>query len=490
MHLPFPSRFAGALVFVVTALAGNAAERDAVQLYAQLCANCHGDKGQGSKASSLLDAHWQYGGDDAAIARNILKGIPESGMPDFAAAISEGEARAMVVYLRETARRNESPEPRKANPLPTEVQTSQLERFKVESVAEGLDVPWSITFLPGNRMLVTERVGRVRLIEDGKLHPTPVAGVPPVWVRDEGGLLSVAASPDFETTNWVYLSFSDKGPNDTSMTKVIRARFRDHALVNHEVIFRGAPETYTNNGTHFGCRLLFHGEHLFFTVGERGRVGEAQDVTKPNGKVHRVYWNGRIPADNPFARTAGAFPSIWSIGNRNPQGLAIDLRDESLWETEHGPRGGDELNHIVAGRNYGWPLVTYGMNYNGTPVSPLTEKEGLEPPAAHWTPSIATSPIMFYHADKFPRWRNELFLGSLAQQELRRITIENCKVTSQEIVLKHLGRVRDIQTGPDGFIYLALERPGALGGIIRLVPAPEPEQPKPPEPPAKKKKRK
>lgn len=459
-----------AVAFVT--LPTSAADRDAVKLYAELCANCHGDKGQGSKASSLLDAHWQHGADDASLARSILNGIPQSGMPGFAAAMSAGEARAMVVYLRETARRTTSPEPRKANPLPTGVQTSELERFTIESVAEGLDVPWSIAFLPGNRLLVTERVGRVRLIEDGKLDPTPVAGVPAVWVRDEGGLMSIVAAPDFDSSGWVYLSFSDQGPKDTSMTKVIRAKLRGHALTDHEVIFRGAPETYTDNGTHFGSRLRFHEEFLFFTVGERGRVGEAQDVTKPNGKVHRVYWNGRIPADNPFARTPGAFPSIWSIGNRNPQGLAIDPRDEGLWETEHGPRGGDELNHIKRGRNYGWPRVTYGMNYDGTPVSALTEKEGLEKPAAYWTPSIAASPIMFYNAGKFPRWRNELFLGSLAQQELRRISIEDGKVTHQEIVLKHLGRVRDIQTGPDGFIYLALERPGALGGIVRLVPAP------------------
>jgi glucose/arabinose dehydrogenase len=218
--------------------------------------------------------------------------------------------------------------------------------------------------------------------------------------------------------------------------------------------------------------MVFSGPYLFFSVGERNVFGAAQKLDVPNGKIHRIFPDGRVPPDNPFVHTPGAVGSIWAYGTRNPQGLALDPRDGSLWETEHGPRGGDELNWIRRGRNYGWPVITYGINYDGTPITDKTAAPGMEQPVLHWTPSIATSEIEFYTGDRFPKWKGNLFLGSLAQQKFLRIVIDaQHRATHVEEVFKHLGRVRDIKTGPDGNLYVALEYIGKRGRVVRLVPA-------------------
>jgi aldose sugar dehydrogenase len=297
-----------------------------------------------------------------------------------------------------------------------------------------------------------------------------------VVVKDEAGLMSVVADPDYARNGWIYFSFSDPGPKrGTAMTKIIRARLRGWELVDHEVIFSLPPEKYPPGYVLFGSRLVFDGDYLFFSVGVRGleekASNDAQDLALPNGKIHRVFHDGKIPLDNPFAHTPGAWPSIWAYGVRNPQGLARDPRDGALWESEHGPRGGDELNHIERGKNYGWPVITYGMNYDGTPITDKTEAPGMEQPIVNWTPSIAVSEIEFYTGDKFPRWKNQLFVGSLAAQKFLRLVVDGAHVTHTEELFSGLGRVRDIKTGPDGFIYVALELIGKPGRIIRLVPA-------------------
>jgi glucose/arabinose dehydrogenase len=254
------------------------------------------------------------------------------------------------------------------------------------------------------------------------------------------------------------------------MTKIIRARLRDHRLVDIEPIFEIPKEKYQKGYVLFGGRMVFRGDYLFFSVGERGVLGDAQRLELPNGKIHRVFSDGRIPPDNPFVDVPGAVGSIWSYGHRNPQGLALSSNGE-LWETEHGPRGGDELNRIERGRNYGWPLITYGINYDGTPVTNKTEDLNLEQPVRHWTPSIATSQIGFYSGERFSLWKNQLFLGSLATQRLIRIEIENGRIVGEEEIFRGYGRVRDIHTGPDGMLYLALEQIGSASGrLVRLVP--------------------
>ncbi len=453
-----------------------AAERDAGVIYGQLCANCHGPNLEGGKAPSLLPANLKRGRDDTALLHAIREGYPADGMPSFAKALDAGESVALVAYLREAAGHATNPNADATAPVPTTVQSSEAHAFRFETVVEGLDVPWSIAQLPDGRMLVTERVGRVRVIDaQGRLVPEPLAGVPPVVVKDEGGLLSVAVAPDFARDPWVYLSFSDPGDNDTAMTKIIRARLRGNALVDHQVLFSMPKDRYQHSHVLYGSRLVFHDGYLFFSVGVRGLETDvtksAQDLSLPTGKIHRIRPDGSIPPDNPFVHTPGAWPSIWALGVRNPQGLAIDPRDGSLWETEHGPRGGDELNLIVGGHNYGWPLVTHGINYDGTPISDKTEAPGMESPVLHWTPSVAASELEFYTGDRFPKWRGSLFMGSLAHQTLYRFVIEKGRVVHQEELFKNVGRIRDIKTAPDGSILIALERIKRLGAIVRLVPA-------------------
>ncbi len=447
--------------------------RGAEDLYARFCAACHGADMRGAKVSSLLDANWRFGDSDDAILRSIQDGVASAGMPAYGETMNDAELRSLVVYIRETARRTTEPTPKTAGPLPREAWRGELHAWRAELVVEAFDVPWSFDFLPDGRMLVTDRAGTLHIVEkDGRVAPGPVRGTPRVWVRDEGGLMAVAVHPDYANEGWIYLSLSDPGPGDTGNTKIVRGRLREGGWVDEQTIFAAPPESYTDRGMNFGSRLVFDGPYLFFSFGERGEVGQAQDLSKPNGKVHRVFHDGRVPPDNPFVNTPGAVPSIWSFGHRNPQGLALDPSTGELWESEHGPRGGDELNRVLPGANYGWPVVTHGMNYDGRPISARTEAPGLEAPAWHWTPSIAVSPIHVYDGDAFPRWRNQLFAGSLAQQKLLRMSLAGGRVTHVELVFEKLGRIRDIKTGPDGLLYVALEIPGPHPGrIIRLKPA-------------------
>jgi glucose/arabinose dehydrogenase len=280
--------------------------------------------------------------------------------------------------------------------------------------------------------------------------------------------MDVAVHPDYPENGWIYLSFSDPGPNGTAMTKVVRGRLREGALVDQQTLFEAPRSLYRRGGVHFGSRFVFDGKgHVFFSIGERGHQQDAQDLSRPNGKVHRIHEDGRVPEDNPFAKRAGAMPTIWSYGHRNPQGLARHPVTGALYDAEHGPRGGDELNLVLPGRNYGWPVITYGMNYDGSPITALTAKEGMEQPIVHWTPSIAVCAIDFYAGDRFPRWKGDLLVSSLAAEELRRVVIDGSKVTKQEVLFKGIGRVRDVVSGPDGLVYLALEP----DRVARLVPA-------------------
>lgn len=442
--------------------------RDAAGIYVQLCASCHGAGLEGGAGGSLIDDVWKHGADDASLTRSIREGRIENGMPAFGETLSNAQTRALVVYIREMGTRAQEKATPFTRPRPGNVVTTQEHRYRLEAVATGLGVPWSIAFLDANRILVTERAGELRLIENGRLLPTPIAGTPEVWANGQGGLLAVAAHPQYAQNGWIYLSFSDPGERGTAMTKVVRGRIRDGRWVDQETIFQSPANLYKRGGVHFGSRFVFDDQgYLFFTIGERGAQVDAQDLTRPNGKVHRVHDDGRIPTDNPFLSVPGAIPSIWSYGHRNPQGLARHPVDGRLWETEHGPRGGDELNRVERGLNYGWPRITYGMNYNGTPVSDRTAEDGLEQPVLHWTPSIAVSAIAYYAGDAFPRWRNHLLVGSLAQQELRRLVLDQGRVVSQEVLFKGIGRVRDVTVAPDGTIYVALEDPGR---IWRLVP--------------------
>ena len=448
--------------------------RDAGKLYEQLCASCHGQNFEGGTGGSLIDDVWKHGpGDDAHLARLITGGLPELGMPGFGAVLDAPRVRALTVLLREKAVRAKERGTTYAKPVEGQVIQSETAAFKIETVADGLDVPWSVGFLPDGDLLIAERSGKLRVVRDGKLQPEAIAGTPEVFAEGQGGLMIVKPHPGYAGNGWIYLAFSDRGNKaGEAMTAVVRGRIRDGRWMDEQEIFRAPRELYRRGGVHFGTRLVFDQGYLFFGIGERGAQDQAQDLSRPNGKIHRLFDDGRVPSDNPFIDRPNALPSIWSYGHRNPQGLVARPGTTGdnlqLWETEHGPRGGDELNLIKRGANFGWPLITYGMNYNGTPVTPDTARDGLEQPVIHWTPSIAVSGIDFYTGELFPTWKGNLFVGSLQQQELRRLVLDGEKVVSQEVIFRGIGRVRAVQAAPDGALFVCLESPGR---VVRLVPA-------------------
>lgn len=339
---------------------------------------------------------------------------------------------------------------------------------RVEVVAGGLEHPWGLAFLPDGRMLVTERPGRLRIVAaDGTVSP-PVEGVPTVDDNGQGGLLDVALDPAFAQNGLVYLSFSEPGEGGSG-TSVARGRLDGTALRDVGVIYRQTPKV--DSGRHFGSRLVFAPDGtLFVTQGDRGSMSEsAQDLSTTIGKVVRVKPDGSIPADNPFVGRPDARAEIWSYGHRNAQGATIDPATGLLWTVEHGARGGDELNQPQAGRNYGWPVITYGRDYSGEKIGVGTTRSGLEQPVYYWDPSIAPSGLTFYTGDAIPAWKGSLFLGALAGQRLVRLTLREGKVTGEEVLLADLGeRIRDVVEGPDGFLYLLTDSDD--GRVLRIRP--------------------
>ncbi|HUE95704.1 MAG TPA: PQQ-dependent sugar dehydrogenase [Longimicrobiaceae bacterium] len=348
--------------------------------------------------------------------------------------------------------------------------------YRVVTVAGGLDHPWGVAFLPGGDMLVTERPGRLRLVrKDGTVEPTPIAGVPEVFARGQGGLLDVALHPAYEQNQVVYLSYSKPGANGAT-TAVIRGRFDDTRLNNVEEIFEA--KAWSPGGNHFGSRLVFDRDgYLFITVGDRGARPElgagtshpAQDLSSHQGTIIRLHDDGRVPGDNPFVGRAGALPEIWSYGHRSLQGLALRPETGELWETEHGPQGGDELNKIEPALNYGWPVIGHGVQYGGSQIHETTAREGMQQPVHYWVPSIATSGLAFYNGDIFPEWTGNAFVGGLAGQHLVRLVLRGDEVVATEKLLDGFGeRIRDVRTGPDGFLYVLTDEDN--GKLLRLEP--------------------
>jgi glucose/arabinose dehydrogenase len=347
-------------------------------------------------------------------------------------------------------------------------------------VADGLINPWSIAFLPGGDMLVTERPGRLRIVRNGTLLPTPVAGLPPIRTGGQGGLLEVVPHPNFATNRLLYISYA-KPSADTMQgtTAVIRARFENDRLTNVQEIFEAAA--WTRGRGHHGSRLAFDRDgFLFITVGDRQvppagdlKAHPAQDLSNHHGKILRLHDDGKVPADNPFVGRAGAKPEIWSYGHRNMQGLFVHPVTNEVWATEHGPQGGDELNLIKRGANYGWPVVGFGVNYRtGAAIHAGTHAEGIEQPVNVWVPSIAVSGLLYYTGDKFPGWRGSIFSGGMAGERLARVTLDSTRVMEVENLVQRQGRIRDVRQGPDGFIYLAIDhRQGEPTAVVRLEPA-------------------
>ena len=340
--------------------------------------------------------------------------------------------------------------------------------FRVVTVTQGLDQPWGLAFLPDGRMLVTEKPGRLRIVRERKLEPKPVAGVPQVVVHGQGGLMDVALHPRFSKSGWVYLSYAAGGADGVG-TEVARGKLAGERLENVEVIFRQQPKG--NTGRHFGSRLVFdRSGYLYITLGDRGEMERAQKPGDHAGSVIRLHDDGRVPADNPFAGKAGWKPEKYTLGNRNMQGAALHPQTGALWTHEHGPQGGDEVNVIRAGVNYGWPVITYGVEYGiGTKIGEGTAKPGMAQPIHYWVPSIAPSGMAFYTGSRFPRWQGDLFVGALRDQMLVRLRLDGERVVHEERLLRGvLGRIRDVRDGPDGYLYLLTD--ASNGVIARLEP--------------------
>lgn len=347
------------------------------------------------------------------------------------------------------------------SPTPTSVNGT----VRAETVARGLDHPWALAFLPDGKILVTERPGRLRIIERNRVSK-PLEGVSLVFARGQGGLLDIALDPRFTENRLVYLSYAEPGEGSTAGTAVSRGRLGEGKLEEVQVIYR--QQLKVEGGSHFGSRLVFARDGtLFVTQGDRGRRERAQDLSSGLGKIVRLNSDGSVPKDNPFVGRSGARREIWSYGHRNVQSAALHPETGQLWTVEHGARGGDELNHPQAGKNYGWPVITYGVDYSGAKIGEGTARPGMEQPVYYWDPVIAPSGMAFYTGDVFPGWKGSILVGSLTPGLLVRLTLKDGKVAREERYLGDLReRIRDVQQGPDGFIYLVTD--SRDGRVLRV----------------------
>lgn len=348
----------------------------------------------------------------------------------------------------------------------TEIQTPEKTTVTAELVVENLNIPWGLVFLPDGSMLISEKSGTLLQVKDGQR--TEISGLPTIEAMGQGGFLDLELHPDYANNGWLYFTYtSPEGEGSGGNTALMRAKLSGTQLTDQELLYKAGPNT--TRGQHFGSRIEFDRDgYLYFTVGDRGdRDVNPQDITRDGGKVYRLNDDGSVPSDNPFVNEAGAKTAIYSYGHRNPQGLALHPETGVLWNHEHGPRGGDELNIIQKGKNYGWPVITYGINYSGTTITDETERPGMEQPEHYWVPSIAPSGMVFISSDKYPGMKGDLLVGSLAFQYLEHLVMDGNKVSKRIKLMEDMGRVRNVRQGPDGYIYVAVEGKG----IYRLEPS-------------------
>ena len=344
--------------------------------------------------------------------------------------------------------------------------------LKSETIVTGLNMPWAMAFLPDGRMLVTERTGKLRIVKDGILDPQEVSGIPKVFFRGQGGLLDVVPHPNYKDNGWIYFSYAspkkdgEMGDDGGANTALMRAKLDGHTLTNVEHLYKASPNV--KGGVHFGGKILFDSNgYVFLSLGERGQQNNAQVLSKAQGKMVRLHDDGKIPTDNPFTNTKDALPEIWSYGHRNPQGLVMHPTNGTIWAHEHGPQGGDELNIVQKGKNYGWPVITYGIGYDNSIISDKTVSPGMEQPVTYWKPSIAPCGMTFVNSDKFKNWNGDLLVGSLKFGNVEHLVMKNNKVVKKEVILEKIGRVRDVKQGPDGYIYVVVE---SSGSIVKVSP--------------------
>lgn len=430
--------------------------------YRKYCAGCHGEQ-----LEKFAMKGWMKEKGITTIFKSIKYGIEDMGMPAFEKTFSDQEIKELAQFVRHGIPSDLS----KLKPAitPVGIINSEVQKFVIDTVVKGLEVPWGLAFLPGGDLLIAERSGKLLRFSEGNISD-PVTGLPPIMAHGQGGLMDIALHPDYDKNGWIYFSFSElhqEGPPRLGNTSILRAKLDGNSLTNQEIIFRGTPPT--DRAHHFGCKLAFDGKgHLYFGIGDRGQHFDwPQKLDNHNGKIHRIFDDGSIPPDNPFVNTPGAMPSIYSFGHRNPQGTCIHPETGDIWETEHGPMGGDELNLIRPAVNYGWPVISYGINYDGTILTEITEKEGMEQPVFYWVPSIAPCGMCFVTGNRYPGWKNNILIGSLRFQYVERVVLDGQKFSHREKLIEGIGRVRNVVMGPDGLVYVATEYPGM---ILRLIP--------------------
>lgn len=428
------------------------------------CSGCHGEQMQ-----AFVDRQWKYGNSKEDIIKSITDGHPEQGMPSFKAVFSDKEIENLAEYIL-TGIENVDQYAFQDETLKSDTFQTEALQFSLDTlISEKLESPWGMAFLPNGDMLITDRSGTLyRLAEDRSFQA--IEGVPEVLAEGQGGLLDVEIHPDFENNQWIYLSYSKPkvtAEDTLATTAITRAQLDGNTLTGQKVIFEAQP--YATTRHHYGSRLVFDKNgYLFFSVGDRGNRDEnPQNLDNHCGKIHRIKDDGSIPQDNPFVDQQDAMSTIYSYGHRNPQGLSIHPATGVLWEHEHGPRGGDEVNIIQKAKNYGWPVISYGINYDGTTFTQKTAQEDMEQPILYWVPSIAPSGMAFVTGDQYKGWEGSLLVGSLRYKYLHRCTVEGNKIVEEEILMKNIGRVRNVEVGPDGYIYVAVEEPGA---VYRLIP--------------------
>lgn len=366
-------------------------------------------------------------------------------------------AAVLVIACTEKPNTNEAQDGEKS---------SEMVNVSPELYFEGVTIPWGMTWLPDGDMLITDRSGKLLRVREGNLV-AEISGVPDVYARSQGGLLDIDLHPDYESNGWIYIAYSStQGTGEGANTAIMRAKLENNTLVQSQVLYKATPNT--TRGQHYAGRIAFDSDgYLYFSVGDRGNRDELpQSLTVDGGKIYRLNDDGSVPSDNPFVGQEGVIEAMYSYGHRNPQGMTMHPETGKIWSHEHGPRGGDELNYIEAGKNYGWPVITYGINYNGTPITDETEREGMEQPKTYWDPSIAPSGLDFVTSDLYPGWKGKAILGSLKFNYLVLVELDGTEVQEREIVLEDIGRVRNVKQGPDGYIYVAVD--GA--GIYKIVP--------------------